>query len=107
MIVALVSVSLLTGCTEMNSKFDCPMKPGICCESIDQINSRVDAGQFGAEITTPIYTPIDYKDMSSNEKAVGHQSILNKNESTHVWIAPYVDDEGNFHSSHHIDTGSN
>ena len=39
-------VALLSGCGELNSQFTCPMKPGITCQSLDQVNTRVDQGQF-------------------------------------------------------------
>jgi hypothetical protein len=41
-----IITSTLIGCAHLNSNFDCPMKPGIQCESIDEINARVDCGQF-------------------------------------------------------------
>ena len=41
---------LLTGCAEMNSQFDCPMKPGVRCESLDQVNARVDRGEIELDV---------------------------------------------------------
>lgn len=41
---------LLTGCAAMNTNFDCPMKPGVTCESLDSINAKVDRGKIGREI---------------------------------------------------------
>ncbi len=36
-----------SGCAEADSKFDCPMKPGVSCSSLDQVNAKVDRGEIG------------------------------------------------------------
>src|SRR5690348_10373468 len=36
----------LSACSSLNSEFECPMKPGIRCESLDQISARVDRGEI-------------------------------------------------------------
>lgn len=42
-------LNMLAGCADMNSQFDCPMKPGVRCESLDHINAKIDRGEIGRE----------------------------------------------------------
>ena len=44
---------LLSGCSSLNSEFDCPMKPGVMCQSLDQVNTMVDQGKLGATPSCP------------------------------------------------------
>lgn len=82
----ILSVIVLSACAEMNSTFDCPMKPGVRCESIDLINERVERGELGKSITP------SYQD-----------KMLNDPDNTmRIWIAPYTDQEGNHHTGHYI-----
>lgn len=37
---------VLTGCTAMNSSFDCPKSKGMMCKRIDQVNAMVDQGEI-------------------------------------------------------------
>ena len=37
---------MLSGCGELNSQFTCPMKPGVTCQSLDQVNTMVDQGKL-------------------------------------------------------------
>ena len=38
--------AMLSGCGELNSQFTCPMKPGVTCQSLDQVNTMVDQGKL-------------------------------------------------------------
>lgn len=76
----------LSGCSEMNAKFDCPMKPGVSCESLDQVNARVDQDELGKNIN-----------------AHAAESFFKDRSAMSIWIAPYVDQEGNHHAGHYID----
>lgn len=42
--IVLASVS---GCSHLNTQFQCPMEPTVHCKSLDQINRMVLAGQLG------------------------------------------------------------
>jgi len=102
---------VLFGCSEMNSQFDCPMKPGIRCESISSINARVDRGEIGH--TKSISTPNNkmpampiYKDSS-----IGRYHYLARGEPLRygetvqrVWVAPFEDKQGNYHQESDIYT---
>jgi conjugal transfer pilus assembly protein TraV len=75
---------LLNGCSSMNAQFDCPMQPGVHCESLDQVNSRVDRGEIGQEV---IATSLPIRQ---------HDTVLP------IWIAPYEDNDGNYHKEQEI-----
>ena len=93
--VLIISITLLNGCASMNSKFDCPMKPGIRCESLDQVNARVDRAESHAYAH-------DASDTDDEDKFSSHTALNNKQKIMHIWIAPYVDKEGNYHEGSSI-----
>ena len=37
---------MLSGCSTMNDQFSCPMKPGVQCQSLDQVNAQIDKGEI-------------------------------------------------------------
>lgn len=98
-------VSLLTGCSCLNSNFDCPMKPGIYCESIDQVNARVDAGQFNNcdKLKTTECEPYPVVNVSFDE-GNNTMPIRSKEKIMHIFVAAYVDKDGNFHDENDIYT---
>lgn len=71
-------MNLVTGCAEVNSQFDCPMKPGIRCESLDEINAHVNNGEIGP--------------------------VRSKETVQHIWIAPFEDTAGNYHQANEVYT---
>ena len=85
---------MLSGCADMNSQFDCPMKPGVRCESLDQINARVDRGELGS-IAIPSYK-------KSDENEPYYSPVRSKEKVMHTWIAPYEDQYGNYHDGNDI-----
>jgi conjugal transfer pilus assembly protein TraV len=106
---------LLSGCTSMNSEFDCPMKPGVRCESIDQVNREIDRGQIGSHSIdslssdkhrqSDIYEPVapiaNYKGMLTSFR----REPLRYGETVQrIWVAPYEDSEGNYHPESEIFT---
>ena len=54
--------AMLSGCGEFNSQFTCPMKPGVTCQSLDQVNTMVDQGKLAeakpkpAQSSDPVLT---------------------------------------------------
>lgn len=98
----MLSIMMLGGCAEMNSKFDCPMKPGVRCESLDQVNARVDGSELGSA-SAPSYSQIvttdSYTTMEENSYQVPFRS---KEKIVHIWIAPYVDKDGNYHDGNNV-----
>ncbi|SRR5579883_1054164 len=102
--------SLLSACCSMNSEFECPMKPGIRCESLDQVNARVDRGEIGksslssscVKCTNSISRcPLFYK----GGMVRGGREPLRYGETVmRVWVAPYEDTSGNYHQESDIFT---
>ena len=72
----LISNVLLTGCSTLNESFDCPAPKGGSCKRMDEI----------------------YEDLNGN-KAHRQETVGLQQEpgAMKVWIAPYQDDEGNYH----------
>ncbi len=85
----------LTGCGELNSQFTCPMKPGVSCQSLDQVNSLVDQGKL-AEAKPLSSTPstLTVNIQYSNDDVVTRQT----EQVMRLWIAPYQDSQGNYFS---------
>lgn len=53
--VIIICLSMaFTGCTSLNTHYQCPMMPGVHCKSLDQINRMVLAGQLGQEQPIPV-----------------------------------------------------
>lgn len=107
LIFCLVVTIGLSGCETTNSNFDCPMKPGIRCESLDQVNAHVDRGELGNEELnrTPIYiTPIQEQQNHHCTYANCLQRKPLRYDETvmRVWIAPYEDREGNYHNESEV-----
>jgi conjugal transfer pilus assembly protein TraV len=116
--VLCLCTTLLSGCASMNSSFDCPMKPGVMCKSLDNVNSMVDQGQLGKE------KEIDCKDCNTNKtnntsanhlkdfntpfpEKIGIQpgDPLRYSESVlQIWIAPFEDEQGNYHQESDVFT---
>ena len=108
-ILILPAAILLSSCAEMNSQFDCPMKSGIRCESIDSINAKIDSGEIGAQnnhtAQTHSQVMFTYKDTLPFSKFYFKDQPLRSNETVqHVWISPFEDKEGNFHQDSDIYT---
>lgn len=97
-----MNIMMLGGCADMNSKFDCPMKPGVRCESLDQINARVDRGELGST-TTPSYSHAAFDDgYSSADTKSANPPFRQKEKVMHIWVAPYEDKDGNYHDGNNI-----
>ena len=111
MMLILPMIIVLFGCSEMNTQFDCPMKPGIRCESIDSINARVDRGEIGrARLTPASATNLQQMPMYKNSN-IGNYRLSSKGEPLRygetvqrLWVAPFEDKEGNYHQESDIYT---
>ena len=109
MIVILMSL-LVSGCAQLNSDFDCPMKDGVRCMSIHQVNEAVDRGALGDEpanitVIQPSYLQGDYIQYKDGRASLS-SPIRKPEEVTHVWVAPYEDVNGNYHQASNVYTVS-
>jgi conjugal transfer pilus assembly protein TraV len=105
-VITISLIGLLTGCADLNSHFDCPMKPGVMCKRLDQVDGMVDAGAITGQpdgmvrgqmvayhggaampMLTPVNAPIRYPERVMR-----------------LWVAPFEDADGNYYSVHVIYT---
>ena len=91
MLLSMASSLLITGCEGMNSNFSCPMKPGVMCQSLDQVNDKVDQGKIGGPRASELVTETSAEKTDQNSKAM------------RVWIAPYEDRAGNHYEASFIE----
>jgi conjugal transfer pilus assembly protein TraV len=100
-IISIILVFVLIGCSPMNSKFDCPNKPGINCRSLGQVNEMVDRGIIGRDITTKSirvtsFYPAYYRNKNNFSNS---GSFLRSGEQVmRIWIAAYQDIHNNYHN---------
>lgn len=99
----LMSFFGLSACTVMNSSFDCPNKAGVNCKSLDQINSMVDSGQIRGRMlqTSDPYAKInsntEFQSISATTMTLSGQPVRYCENVQRIWIAPFEDNEGNYH----------
>lgn len=92
----------LSGCTTMNSSFDCPNKAGVRCKSLDQINAMVDSGQIREHETMSEVDVMSVTNESEFQVFSFKASLISSptrypETVQRIWIAPYEDTEGNYH----------
>lgn len=110
--IMLSAVFLLSGCASLNSNFDCPMKPGVMCESLDQVNMQVDQGALGSASTaSPCKTchtmKIGQSNVNNNNLKQYTPSVTIPSDTPvrtretvmRIWMAPYEDKSGNYYQS--------
>jgi len=89
---------LLTGCSSMNSKFDCPNKPGVNCRSLDQVNNMVDRGILGRSSSKERVVSKFYSIKSKTAFNNLVPTLRSDEQVIRVWIAPYQDTNNNYHN---------
>jgi hypothetical protein len=94
--------AMLSGCASLNSQFDCPMKPGVVCKSLDEVNTMVDQGKLGgcASCSKPLTSSI------SSRSCTASSSDVTSTKATRIWIAPYQDKRGDILRIHPGVSGS-
>lgn len=97
--------SALVGCGELNSQFTCPMKPGVSCQSLDQVNTLVDQGKLAqakpASLVKKTTLTVDSHYLAD---AGDSTDSIKRNPETvmRLWIAPYQDSRGNYFSANTV-----
>ncbi len=74
---------MVAGCTGMSKSFDCPMKPGVNCKSVSEVNTLVDDGILPRKSCERC---VSKKPCSHSDCNTANQ---NKGRTQVVWIAPY------------------
>jgi conjugal transfer pilus assembly protein TraV len=91
--------AILTGCSSMNSGFDCPNKPGVNCRSLGQVNDMIDSGALDKDVTKDAHTP-KFDITKSNIDRENPFRVLRSGEQViRIWIAPYQDVQNNYHNA--------
>ncbi len=107
----------LSGCADMNSTFDCPLKAGVMCKSVDQLNGMVDKGELGRDDDTGSNCPDCKKGDSKGKDAKPNSPQLTDFNTPYpsegiaqpgqpvrygetvirIWVAPFQDSQGTYH----------
>lgn len=91
------SCLVITGCTKLNSEFDCPAPNGGSCKRMDQVYSLVN-GEGGVEeslAVAPNRNPLILEGRPGDPLRYG-EGVMR------VWVAPYEDIEGNYHQASQV-----
>jgi conjugal transfer pilus assembly protein TraV len=96
--------STLVGSGELNSQFTCPMKPGVSCQSLDQVNTLVDQGKLAQAKPVPSTETTLTVDIHYLADAGDSTDSIKRNPETvmRLWIAPYQDSQGNYFSANTV-----
>jgi len=92
---------LLSACASNKTQFDCPNGKGVGCKSITEVNDLVNKGSLDAKTkskdkaTAPIIVP--QTQYNTSVERVTEQHLR-------VWLAPYQDEQGQFHEASVIHT---
>lgn len=105
----LVLGGLLSACTAGYEDFDCPNGgTGYGCKTLKEVHELVNSTQDD-KVTSPVESPVvgpqkgcfDGNKVSSQDSAIVDRT---KEEQIRVWIAPFQDEQGNFHEPSVIHT---
>jgi conjugal transfer pilus assembly protein TraV len=106
----LILGGLLSACSVGHESFDCPNGgTGYGCKTLKEVHELVNMNHM-EKITPPVGTPVigTVKGCKLDGKKVsyGDNSIVDrtKEEQVRVWIAPFQDEQGNFHEPSVIHT---
>jgi len=81
-VFSMILCLFLTGCMGINKKFDCPLKGGVTCKSVSQVNNLVDQGVLPHKETDQKKTPSSCFLLKSKASKTPPSKTLN------VWFAP-------------------
>lgn len=94
---------LLSACADLNSKFTCPIQPGVMCANLDDVNAMVDQGKIGApnsttdasidNATASLLSQNNAINLATGDPWREGESILR------IWVAPYEDGASNYHQA--------
>ena len=100
----LVSTIFLTGCTSMNSQFDCNASSGGRCAPMNQINKMADYGMFreAAPQKETGFTGTKNQNYGYPLNTFAGAPIRNSENVQQIWIGPYEDLNGNYHEPSYV-----
>lgn len=106
MISILVLAMNASACSLVSKEFDCKYDKGVGCKSITEVNQMVDNGQLKSATDKKLATPIITSSQCLNPIALSDEGMIQRiqEEQLRVWIAPYQDDQADFHEASLIHT---
>lgn len=102
----------LGGCsTALNGEFDCHAPVGVACRSLGDVDEMINEGHFDKNAAK-------HRVSMSRHQAIGGQRLVHYTTDIHalghplrhhegvirVWIAPFEDDIGNYHTPNYVYT---
>jgi conjugal transfer pilus assembly protein TraV len=99
----------LSGCSKMSGTFDCPYGKGVGCRSITEVNQMVNDGKLSgldSERATQNKAIVAVKCNKPEAIALYDKAKVHRMKEEHlkVWVAPFEDEQGNFHEDSVIHT---
>jgi conjugal transfer pilus assembly protein TraV len=132
LVLSLTTLSFLVGCAAYEESFDCPAGKGIGCQSVTEVKKKLNQGAIEIPETTteaaarlggrgvPYLAPQvstgqgngNFKTTSSEGSAdplvfVDSNGLMierAREKPLRVWVAPYQDQDGNFHEASVVHT---
>lgn len=103
--IKIISIALifgaLSGCEMMNSNYDCPLSEGASCMSLHDMDEAVSKGLYPKEFKQTNHNNL-YEPLILNTDE-GYP-LRTKDKIAKIWIAPYMDSNGNYHEQSNIYT---
>lgn len=106
-VFAIISVLNTSACALYSKEFDSKYENGVGCKSISEVNQMVDTGLIKGSEDHTLPSPLhSSSDKTSKPIILSDQGMIQRVQEQHlsVWIAPYQDEQGNFHEASVIHT---
>lgn len=98
-IILLTSAALaLTGCSAMNGDYECPLKNGASCVSLQDMDRSLNE-QINDPVIKKSSFNVVHKDLLPGSSPQRTSDLTAK-----IWFAPYEDGDGNYHDANYIYT---
>ncbi len=94
----ILSCLMFTGCTKVNSEFDCPAPNGGSCKRMDQVYDLINGEGGVAQESLAVAlnrNPLVMEGRPGDPLRYG-EGVMR------VWIAPYEDTEGSYHQASQV-----
>ncbi len=108
-IVLISTAFFLNACAVSKESFDCPAGKGVGCRSISQVNEMVNQNKLNPnkkDVAKASQDPLASTMPLSPEVLSSDGMIIERIKEAHlrVWIAPYQDEQGQFHEGSIVHT---
>ncbi len=104
----LVLVTNISACSIYSKDFDCKYEKGVGCKSISEVNHMVNKGQLRSSVEDKTLPEPLHASVSQSSKPItmSDKGMIQRVQEEHlrVWIAPFQDEQGNFHEASVVHT---